>query len=336
MGVWLPLLSNEKQSQQTLHNFMSKRIMLPISTHIYPLAVLFRDAVVLGAENDTILYSKTLPISLPFSVISRTSQVYLHHILRELLRRNLGYHSWEIANSCKTLPYFPHSLELLLHEVLEEEAASSQPIPDALLPRVIDFIKEFPFFLQTVVHCARKTELALWPHLFSIVGNPKELFQRSMQEGQLETAASYIIILQNLERSSISKQYATQLLEVALNSGRWQLAKDLVRFLSAIDPLDVESPPTKTTVLPNGITHPHSIKYLITPPSTMANSENNHDQNQKANNHNQDQHKNHILNHHYLDLESIDLSWLHPKNGDINVSVQQLIDSLSNSSLERS
>ncbi|PNF21795.1 Guanine nucleotide exchange factor subunit Rich [Cryptotermes secundus] len=241
MMVWLPLFPRDGDKS---HSFMSKRIMLPFHLRIYPLAILFEDAILLGAENDTTLYTSdsNSPFSLPFCVLERTSQVYLHQILRQLIRRNLGFHAWEIARSCTSLPYFPHSLELLLHEVLEEEATSKEPIPDALLPSVIEFIQEFPVYLQTVVQCARKTEIALWPYLFSAAGKPKDLFQECLARKQLDTAASYLIILQNLEPSSVSRQYATLLLDAALDHCKWELSKDLVRFLRAIDPNDVESP----------------------------------------------------------------------------------------------
>ncbi|XP_066298789.1 guanine nucleotide exchange factor subunit RIC1-like isoform X2 [Branchiostoma lanceolatum] len=257
MKVWLPLFPRNDEKR---HSFLSKRIMLPFQLNIYPLAVLFEDAVVLGAANDTMKYDfqdcsspsalDSTPTRLfPFNVVDRTTQVYLHHIVRELLRRNLGSHALQIAKSCRSLPYFSHVLELLLHQVLEEEATASEPIPDPLLPRIVDFIREFPEFLQTIVHCARKTEIALWSYLFASAGNPKDLFEQCLQSGSLETASSYLIILQNLEPAAISRQHATLLLDASLDKGKWELAKDLVRFLRAIGNEDPESPP-RTPVNP--------------------------------------------------------------------------------------
>nr|XP_049701348.1 guanine nucleotide exchange factor subunit Rich [Helicoverpa armigera] len=250
--VWLPLLPRDatRHPDSGRHTFMAKRIMLPFHLNIYPLTILFDDAILLGAENDTTLYASdsNSVFSLPFCVVNRTSQVYLHQILRQLLRRNLGYHAWEIARSCSQLAYFPHSLELLLHEVLEEEATSKEPIPDAQLPSIIEFVHEFPVYLQTVVQCARKTEIALWAYLFSAAGKPKELFQECLHRKMLDTAASYLIILQNLESSAVSRQLATQLLDTALQQERWDLARDLVRFLRAIDPNDVDSPRNSVNV----------------------------------------------------------------------------------------
>ncbi|XP_013137307.1 PREDICTED: guanine nucleotide exchange factor subunit Rich [Papilio polytes] len=267
--VWLPLLPRDttRRPDSSRHTFMAKRIMLPFHLNIYPLTILFDDAILLGAENDTTLYASdsNSVFSLPFCVVNRTSQVYLHQILRQLLRRNLGYHAWEIARSCAQLPYFPHSLELLLHEVLEEEATSKEPIPDAQLPSVIEFVHEFPVYLQTVVQCARKTEIALWAYLFSAAGKPKELFQECLQRKMLDTAASYLIILQNLESSAVSRQLATQLLDTALQHERWDLARDLVRFLRAIDPNDVDSPRNSVNV---------QAKYgQIVQPQTVPNAE---------------------------------------------------------------
>jgi len=240
MKVWLPLFPNEDESQRT---FMARRIMLhfPLD-NIYPLAILFEAAIILGAENDTVLYSgpKEGPAALPYCTLERTSEVYLQQLLRQLIRRNLGHHAWEIARTCSGLPYFQHSLELLLHTVLEEEATSKDPIPDALLPSIVEFIRSFPVFRETVVRCARKTEVALWPYLFAAVGSARVLFTDCLENDELSTAASYLIILQSLEPPSAARQHAAQLLDHALDSADWELSQELTRFLRAIDPEECE------------------------------------------------------------------------------------------------
>lgn len=68
--------------------------MLPFFSDIYPLAVLFEEAIVLGAANDTVSYAGLCDTGgFPFSTLKRTCDIYLHQILRQLLRRNLGQHA---------------------------------------------------------------------------------------------------------------------------------------------------------------------------------------------------------------------------------------------------
>uniref|UniRef100_A0A3Q3MCF4 Protein RIC1 homolog n=1 Tax=Mastacembelus armatus TaxID=205130 RepID=A0A3Q3MCF4_9TELE len=255
MKVWLPLFPRDHRKP---HSFLSRRIMLPFHINIYPLAVLFEDALVLGATNETVLYdglqgsSEPLEAVFPFCTVERTSQIYLHHILRQLLVRNLGEQALMLAQSCASLPYFPHVMELMVHVVLEEEATSREPIPDPLLPTVAKFITEFPLFLQTIVHCARKTEYALWNYLFAAVGNPKDLFEECLMAQDLDTAASYLIILQNMEVPAVSRQHATLLFNTALEQGKWDLCRHMIRFLKAIGSGEMDTPPpTPTTQEPS-------------------------------------------------------------------------------------
>uniref|UniRef100_H2Y572 Protein RIC1 homolog n=1 Tax=Ciona savignyi TaxID=51511 RepID=H2Y572_CIOSA len=248
--VWLPLFPprqsrhNSADSHRGFELLTARRIMLTFSLDsCYPLAVLFNEAVLLGVTSETFQYSSydgkkskhtKQKSNFAFSTVERTCEIYLHRILRQLLRRNLGYDALQLATTCKSLTCFPHVLELMLHEVLEEEATASEPIPDPLLPTVVKFLEEFPEYLQTVVHCARKTEIALWEYLFNSVGSPRELFEECLATEQLTTAASYLIILQNLEQLSVARQDATKLFDQALQKRMWRLANDIARFLRAI------------------------------------------------------------------------------------------------------
>lgn len=81
------------------------------------------------------------------------------------------------------------------------------PLTDPLLPQVVAFIQEFPHFLETVAQCARKTEVARWPHLFTAVGRrPKDLFELCVNCGNLPAAAAYLIILQSCESIAVSQK----------------------------------------------------------------------------------------------------------------------------------
>lgn len=68
-----------------------------------------------------------------------------------------------------------------------------------ILPVVIDFLDHFEESLDVVVGCARKTEIDRWERLFQVVGEPRGLFDMCLDGGKLRTAASYLLVLHNLE-----------------------------------------------------------------------------------------------------------------------------------------
>lgn len=193
------------------------------------------DAIVLGAESDVLYKECKLFTRFPYTTVKRQCRVYLHRILRELLlNQHLGYYAKKIAESCQSLPYFAHCFELLLHEVLEEESTSPVPLPDPMLPQVIKFIRQFPqVYLETVVHCARKSELTMWSHLFDeqAVGHPRRLFQECIEKQKLDTAASCLIILQSFDKNIVSLRMIKELIRlVEMDDKFTHLLEDLKSF----------------------------------------------------------------------------------------------------------
>lgn len=88
----------------------------------------------------------------------------------------------QFAAHYQNLVFFTHALEVLLHTVIEEEIESEDGTTssdESLLSPTVEFLDHFDAALEVVVGCARKTEMARWPRLFNIVGNPKSLFEVS-------------------------------------------------------------------------------------------------------------------------------------------------------------
>lgn len=141
----------------------------------------------------------------------------------------------ELARNYEVLAYFPHALEVLLHDVLDDEADTSPKAEDAVLPEVIRFLTHFPHYLDVIVRCTRKTEVASWKHLFSVVGSPQVLFEESLSRGLLKTAGGYLLILHTLEQLSSSSKDMVRLFARAVQEGDWDLCKELARFLTALD-----------------------------------------------------------------------------------------------------
>lgn len=140
-----------------------------------------------------------------------------------------------LSHHYQHLLYFPHALEILLHEVLDEEVDTQPPPEQALLPSVLSFLSSFPQYLEIVVQCTRKTEVRSWRTLFSNLPPPEELFEESLQKGKLKTAGGYLLVLHTFEELRSTGDQVVRLLQRAKNEKDWELCKELARFLMALD-----------------------------------------------------------------------------------------------------
>ncbi|EGG05324.1 uncharacterized protein MELLADRAFT_107549 [Melampsora larici-populina 98AG31] len=112
---------------------------------------------------------------------------------------------------------------------------SEQKGSERVLPLVVEFLDHFQEALQVVVGCARKTDVKQWGYLFSVVGKPRNLFEKSLEQGLLKIAASYLLVLHNLDPLEQSSRDTIRLYKAAMAAKDWALCKELLRFLFSLD-----------------------------------------------------------------------------------------------------
>lgn len=140
-----------------------------------------------------------------------------------------------LSHRYQKLPYLPHALEVLLHNVLDDEVESPPQSDSALLPTVLSFLSSFEEYLDVVVQCTRKTEVRSWDTLFSHLPPPLELFDASLEKGALKTASGYLLVLHTLTDIQSTSPQVIKLLRAAKEAQDWELCKELARFLMALD-----------------------------------------------------------------------------------------------------
>ncbi|GAM87723.1 hypothetical protein ANO11243_057500 [Dothideomycetidae sp. 11243] len=148
-----------------------------------------------------------------------------------------------LSDSYKELPYFPHALEVLLHDVLDDEvdaqASASGDEPDrpveSQLASLLPFLSSFPSYLDIVLGCARKNELRSWRTLFQHLPPVAELFEQALKERRLKTAGGFLLVLHTFDEERFTAEMIARLLVEAKKENDWDLCKELARFLVGVD-----------------------------------------------------------------------------------------------------
>ncbi|KAF3932307.1 hypothetical protein ABW19_dt0206858 [Dactylella cylindrospora] len=228
LRVWMDvkdILAGSVESKE-----LPPAVKVPVD--FYPLSILLSKGIISGVEVEIV---ERRDVSFSFFRLASRTHLFFNYLLRHHLQNRDEAAAIGLAKQYENVSYFEHALEVLLHDVLDDEADTQPEQEVAVLPLVIRFLSNFPEYLNVIVQCTRKTEVASWSHLFSVVGSPQVLFEESLSRGLLKTAGGYLLILHTMEKLSSSSQDMVRLFSRAVAEEDWDLCKELARFLTALD-----------------------------------------------------------------------------------------------------
>ncbi|KAI9849535.1 MAG: hypothetical protein M1837_004155 [Sclerophora amabilis] len=241
-----------------------------ILVDFYPLSVQLEKGILLGAESELI---QRRDANFSFFKLTTRTHLFLPSVLRHQLAQYDSSAALHLSHHYQQLPYFAHALEILLHDVLDEEVDKVPAKETALLPSVVAFLSSFPQYLDIVVQCTRKTEVRSWKTLFAYLPPPQELFEESLQKGLLKTAGGYLLVLHTFDELGSKSKHLVRLLSKAKDAQDWELCKELARFLMALDETgatlrsaleDVDLSTSRSRREPNGLTESPSSTFNVT------------------------------------------------------------------------
>ncbi|KAE8453814.1 hypothetical protein EG329_009326 [Mollisiaceae sp. DMI_Dod_QoI] len=230
MKLWTEVQDVLRSAPSELARELPPMVSIPVD--FYPLSALLGKGILLGVEPDLV---QRRDVRFAFFRFTIRTHLFIPQVLHFHLSRFDSSAALHLAHRYQNLEYFAHSLEILLHNVLDEEVDNPPSPENALLPRVLSFLSSFPDYLDIVVQCTRKTEVRSWRTLFAFLPPPQELFEESLQRGSLKTAGGYLLILHTFEELSSSSEQLVRLLSRAKDEQDWELCKELARFLTALD-----------------------------------------------------------------------------------------------------
>ena len=94
-----------------------------------------------------------------------------------------------------------------------------------------ELIRAFPAFDDVVVSVSRKTDVEMWPLLFSAVGPPSVLLRHLLHTGAVHSASCLLVVIDTVEGPQEAQHHALALIEAALKLNLCDLCAELLRFL---------------------------------------------------------------------------------------------------------